>query len=252
MNNNNQAYNTTALEVLNLNKTFDGIKILDDVSFTLHRNENLAIVGRSGTGKSVLIKCIVNLIEPDSGTINLFGKILTDLNEDELNVARQNIGFLFQGAALYDSMTIEENLLFPLVRNKKDMAVSDRNRLIDHTLESVGLIDFKSKYPSELSGGMQKRAGLARTLVLAPQIILYDEPTTGLDAATSAEISDLIVEVSSKFDTSAIIVSHDINCITKTADRIIVLDKGRVLADDVYAQLINHSSELVRNLLRKK
>jgi phospholipid/cholesterol/gamma-HCH transport system ATP-binding protein len=252
MNNNNQAYNTTALEVLNLNKTFDGIKILDDVSFTLHRNENLAIVGRSGTGKSVLIKCIVNLIEPDSGTINLFGKILTDLNEDELNVARQNIGFLFQGAALYDSMTIEENLLFPLVRNKKDMAVSDRNRLIDHTLESVGLIDFKSRYPSELSGGMQKRAGLARTLVLAPQIILYDEPTTGLDAATSAEISDLIVEVSSKFDTSAIIVSHDINCITKTADRIIVLDKGRVLADDVYAQLINHSSELVRNLLRKK
>lgn len=214
------------IEIKNLSKSFNGNDVLKNVNLELYPGENLAILGKSGTGKSVLIKCIVGLIPPDKGVLKVFGKDISKIGEEEFNKMRSKIGFLFQSAALYDSMTVAENLEFPLKRHKKNLTKEDRMNLIKEALENVGLTEAIDKMPSELSGGMRKRVGLARTLILKPQIILYDEPTTGLDPITSREISELVLHVQKKYKAAAIIITHDMVCAKLTADRVMILHDG--------------------------
>ncbi len=216
------------IEINNLKKWFGGVPVLQDLSLKLSAKENLVVLGKSGSGKSVLIKCIVKLLQPDQGTITVLGEDVSRLNNKDLAALRQKIGFLFQSGALYDSMTIKENLEFPLKRIRKDLSKKERVLKIEEALENVGLSDTINKMPSELSGGMRKRASLARTIVVDPLVMLYDEPTTGLDPVTSDEISVLINEVQKKYKTSSIIITHDIECARATADRLIMLKDGEV------------------------
>ena len=227
------------INVEHLYKSFGDNIVLKGINFSLNKGENLVILGKSGAGKSVLIRCIVRLNWPDSGTIEVFGKNILEVVEYELNKIRRKIGYLFQGGALYDSMTIKENLLFPLKRSMTDYPESEYDDLVEEVLKSVGLLDVRNKVPSELSGGMKKRAGLARTLVLKPEIILYDEPTSGLDPFTSEDISELIVTIKEKFNNSSIIVTHDMKCAKKTADRILVMDSGTFISEGKYDDLKN-------------
>ncbi len=216
------------IAINHLQKAFGDMMVLRDLSFNLYSNENLVVLGKSGSGKSVLIKCIVKLLRPDRGTIQVLGQDVSLLYHKELGALRQKIGFLFQSGALYDSMTIKQNLEFPLKRLMKHLSDKDRNAKIEEALENVGLADTMHKMPSELSGGMRKRASLARTIVVDPLIMLYDEPTTGLDPVTSDEISALINDVQKKYKTSSIIITHDIECARATADRLIMLKDGEV------------------------
>lgn len=216
------------IEINNLQKAFGDLMVLRDLTFNLHSNENLVVLGKSGSGKSVLIKCIVKLLRPDRGTIQVLGQDVSLLYNKELGELRQQIGFLFQSGALYDSMTIRQNLEFPLKRLMKHLSDKDRDAKIEEALENVGLAHTMHKMPSELSGGMRKRASLARTIVVDPLIMLYDEPTTGLDPVTSDEISALINDVQKKYNTSSIIITHDIECARATADRLIMLKDGEV------------------------
>ena len=216
------------IEVTNLKKAFGNQEVLINVSLKLFNGENLVVVGKSGTGKSVLIKCIVGLLKSDGGTINVFQDRVTELNRKEFGVLRQKIGFLFQSGALYDSMTVKQNLEFPLRRVRKNLTEKEIKEKVNEVLENVGLSDALNKMPSQLSGGMRKRISLARTLVVDPMIMLYDEPTTGLDPVTSDEISALINDVQKKYKTSSIIITHDIKCALKTANRIIMLKDGEV------------------------
>ncbi|HET6556324.1 MAG TPA: ATP-binding cassette domain-containing protein, partial [Prolixibacteraceae bacterium] len=218
----------TLIEVNHLRKSFGSQEVLKDVSFSLKNVENLVILGKSGTGKSVLIKCIVGLLNPDGGTIDVLGKEVGLLNASQLNELRMKIGFLFQSSALYDSMTVKENLEFPLKRIRRDMKPKQREEKIVEVLENVGLADSMHKMPSQLSGGMRKRISLARTIIVNPLIMLYDEPTTGLDPVTADEISDLINEVQKKYKTSSIIITHDIECARATADRVMMLKDGEI------------------------
>ncbi len=216
------------IEISELKKSFGTQHVLKDVSLKLFERENLVVLGKSGTGKSVLIKCVIGLLKHYEGSISVFGKDLKELNRKELGLLRQKIGFLFQSGALYDSMSVKENLEFPLRRVKKNLSESQIKEKIDEVLENVGLADALYKMPSQLSGGMRKRISLARSIVLDPIIMLYDEPTTGLDPVTSDEISMLINDVQEKYKTSSMIITHDINCALTTADRIIMLKEGEV------------------------
>ncbi len=216
------------IEINNLRKGFGTEDVLINVSLKLYNGENLVVLGKSGSGKSVLIKCIVRLLDPDDGTINVLGEDVCALNHDGLGELRKKIGFLFQSGALYDSMTVKQNLEFPLRRIKNNLNQKEINEKINEALENVGLSDALNKMPSQLSGGMRKRISLARTLVVDPKIMLYDEPTTGLDPVTSDEISLLINEVQKKYKTSSLIITHDIECARTTADRIIMLLDGKV------------------------
>jgi len=216
------------IEINNLRKGFGTEDVLVDVSLKLFNGENLVVLGKSGSGKSVLIKCIVRLLDPDAGTINVLGVDLSTLNQEALGELRKKIGFLFQSGALYDSMTVRQNLEFPLRRIKRNLTQQEINEKVEEVLENVGLSDTLNKMPSQLSGGMRKRISLARTLVVDPKIMLYDEPTTGLDPVTSDEISALINEVQKKYKTSSIIITHDIECARATANRIIMLLDGEV------------------------
>jgi phospholipid/cholesterol/gamma-HCH transport system ATP-binding protein len=221
----------TMIAISHLKKSFGSQEVLKDVSLHLFNGENLVVLGKSGTGKSVLIKCIVGLLNADGGTINVLGNEVGSLNNTQLNELRMQIGFLFQSSALYDSMTVKENLEFPLKRIKRDMKANQRNEKILEALENVGLADSLNKMPSQLSGGMRKRISLARTIIVDPKIMLYDEPTTGLDPVTSDEISALINEVQKKYKTSSIIITHDIECARATADRVIMLKDGEVYSE---------------------
>ncbi len=225
------------IKITGLNKSFGDHQVLYDINLSLSIDENLVVLGRSGTGKSVLIKCIVGLEKVDIGSIEVLGNSIMNMDEFSLNELRKQIGFLFQGGALYDSMSVEENLLFPLNRNAPGLSESEKDDLIDDVLEGVGLIEAKYKMPSELSGGMKKRAGLARTLVLQPKIILYDEPTTGLDPFTARGISELIIKVKERYNTAAIIVTHDMKCARTTSDRLIILDEGRIIARGKFSEV---------------
>ena len=216
------------IEIHNLKKSFGEQEVLKDVSLNLMNGENLAVLGKSGSGKSVLIKCIVGLLKSDGGTINVFNKSVNSLSRIELGELRTKIGFLFQSGALYDSMTVQQNLEFPLKRIKKDLTQKEIEQKIIEALEHVGLADALNKMPSQLSGGMRKRISLARTIVVDPLIMLYDEPTTGLDPVTSDEISQLINAVQKRYKTSSIIITHDINCALATADRVIMLEDGAI------------------------
>jgi phospholipid/cholesterol/gamma-HCH transport system ATP-binding protein len=218
----------SVIEIVNLMKSFDGKYVLSGVTLNLYRGENLVVLGKSGSGKSVLIKCIVGLLQPDSGTINVFGENVVTVNRKGLSKIRKKVGFLFQSGALYDSMTVKQNLEFPLRRIKKDITRNEIDEKVIEVLENVGLPDVSNKMPSELSGGMRKRISLARTIIVDPMVMLYDEPTTGLDPVTSDEISELINEVQEKYKTSSIIITHDIKCALKTATRIIMLHEGAI------------------------
>jgi len=214
------------VEIRNLKKSFGDMEVLRSVDLDLFDRENLVILGRSGTGKSVLIKCMVGLLKPDAGEINVLGYDVTALNRKELDDLRQEVGFSFQGSALYDSMTVRENLEFPLRRNRGIHDPAELEDLVINALKDVGLEKAVNKNPAELSGGMKKRVGIARTLILKPKIMLYDEPTAGLDPVTSLEINDLIIEVRDKYNTASIIITHDISCARHTSDRIIALFGG--------------------------
>lgn len=218
----------SVISINNLKKSFGQQHVLKDISIDLFKGENLVVLGKSGTGKSVLIKCIVGLLKADSGAINVFGDDVTTLNRSGLSELRKKVGFLFQSGALYDSMTVKQNLEFPLRRIRKHLSEKKISEKIEEVLENVGLADALNKMPSELSGGMRKRISLARTIVVDPQIMLYDEPTTGLDPVTSDEISILINKVQEKYKTSSIIITHDINCALHTANRIVMLKEGNV------------------------
>jgi phospholipid/cholesterol/gamma-HCH transport system ATP-binding protein len=229
----------------NLKKAFGEKKVLDGVTMSLHERENLVILGRSGTGKSVLIKCMVGLLKPDSGEINVLGYDVGSLNHSELNELRKQVGFSFQGSALYDSMTVRENLEFPIKRNLRIHRKSELNEKVSHALDDVGLLSAIDLRPAELSGGMKKRIGIARTLILQPKIMLYDEPTAGLDPVTSREINELILEVREKYHTASIIITHDISCARHTSDRIIALVDGRNKLEGTFEELkASRSDEL--------
>jgi phospholipid/cholesterol/gamma-HCH transport system ATP-binding protein len=215
------------LEIKNLSKSFDDLVVLDEVSINVKDGENLVVFGKSGSGKSVLLKCIVGLMQPDSGIVLFEGKNILDMNIDELNEVRKHIGFLFQGAALYDSMTVRENLDFPLIRNF-NFSEKEREEKIKAVLEKVGLSEAIDKMPAELSGGMKKRIGLARTIITEPDLILYDEPTTGMDPITTKEISQLVVELQKDLKVSSIIVTHDLMCAQIVADHAVVLKDGKM------------------------
>lgn len=219
------------VEIKNLKKAFADQEVLIDISLDLHKGENLIILGKSGSGKSVLIKCIVQLLKEDSGIINVLGKTINSVKAKELSEIRKKIGFLFQGGALYDSMTVRENLEFPLRRIKRNLSEKEINKKTSEALNNVGLEDAIDKMPSQLSGGMRKRIALARTIILDPEIILYDEPTTGLDPITSFEISSLINNIQKKSRTSSIVITHDIICAKAIADRLIILNEGKVYAE---------------------
>jgi phospholipid/cholesterol/gamma-HCH transport system ATP-binding protein len=216
------------IEINNLRKGFGRQEVLKNVSLRLLNGENLVVLGKSGSGKSVLIKCIVRLLDPDGGTIKVLGEDVGCLNSDGLGELRKKIGFLFQSGALYDSMTVQQNLEFPLRRIHKNLTQNEIDKKVKEALEHVGLPDTMDKMPSQLSGGMRKRISLARTIVVDPVIMLYDEPTTGLDPVTSDEISSLIKDVQKKYKTSSIIITHDIACARATANRVIMLQDGGV------------------------
>lgn len=229
--------NIPVIQIRNLNKSFGNNHVLRNFNVELYKGENLAVVGKSGSGKSVLIKCIIGLLKPDSGTIIMFGKNIPDLNGTELDEIREKTGFLFQSNALYDSMTVRENLEFSLRRHQVVTHTEKVNELVMEALTNVGLAGTVDMMPAELSGGMRKRIALARTLILKPHIILYDEPTTGLDPITGREISNLILEVQKKYQTSSIIISHDMNCIKITSNRIVLLIDGTCYAKGTYDKL---------------
>ncbi|NJN27012.1 MAG: ATP-binding cassette domain-containing protein [Cyclobacteriaceae bacterium] len=230
-----------------LKKSFGEKAVIKDVSFDLSQKENLAIMGKSGTGKSVLIKCLVGLLAPDGGELEVLGYDLMNIAKEEMEKLRWDVGYLFQGGALYDSMTVERNLKFSLRRNpEKKHSEAEINDLVDEVLENVGLINTKRKMPAELSGGMKKRIALARTLIMKPKIMLYDEPTTGLDIITSNEISELMLEMREKYEISSIIITHDIACVEKTADRIMILDDGGVLIDGDAGEVSTNDDKKIR------
>lgn len=216
------------IEIDRLRKGFPNQEVLRNISLKLYKGENLAILGKSGSGKSVLIKCIVRLFNSFEGTIQVFGEDVSKLSAEGLNELRKRIGFLFQSGALYDSMTVRQNLEFPLIRIRRNLSKKEIIEKIQEVLENVGLSDAIDKMPSQLSGGMRKRISLARTIVVDPGIILYDEPTTGLDPATSDEISALINDVQKKYKASSIIITHDIECARATANRMIMINEGEV------------------------
>ena len=245
--------NTTTEEVVkadHLKKAFDGHEVLKGISFSLHRKENMVVLGKSGSGKSVLIKSLVGLIIPDDGSLQVLGKELIGIDKEDMTALRRKVGYLFQGGALYDSMTVKENMEFPLQRQVEKIPQAEIDELVEEALENVGLVEALHKMPAELSGGMQKRIALARTLILKPEIMLYDEPTTGLDPVTSREISELILEMREKFDISSIIITHDMSCAKTTGDRVCIIHEGNFVEKGTYDELENSDNTWVRSFFK--
>jgi phospholipid/cholesterol/gamma-HCH transport system ATP-binding protein len=227
-------------------KSFEDNDVLKGVDLDIHKEENIVVMGRSGSGKSVLIKIIIGLMKPDKGVVKILGKDVHKLNKQELIELRLKIGFLFQQNALYDSMTVRENLEFPLIRNVRDISQEQINKAVDDVLEAVGLIDTGDQFPSELSGGQEKRVAIARTLILKPELILYDEPTAGLDPITSVEINELIKEVKEKYKTSSIIITHDLVCAKQTGDKIFMLVDGTFVSHGDFEQVFETDDERIK------
>jgi phospholipid/cholesterol/gamma-HCH transport system ATP-binding protein len=238
------------IEINNLRKGFYGQEVLKNVSLQLFDGENLVVLGKSGSGKSVLIKCIVRLLIPDDGTINVLGEDVSELKRDSLGEMRKKIGFLFQSGALYDSMTVKQNLEFPLKRIKKNLTQKEIDEKVKEVLDNVGLLDALNKMPSQLSGGMRKRISLARTIVVDPMIMLYDEPTTGLDPVTSDEISSLINAVQKTYKTSSLIITHDIECARATANRVIMLQDGEVYLEGTLEQFEKSTDTVITSFFK--
>ena len=240
------------IEIDKLSKSFNNEQVLKNLSLKLFKGENLVVLGKSGSGKSVLIQCIVRLLKHDEGDIHVLGKNVNELNREELAELRTKIGFLFQSGALYDSMTIKQNLEFPLKRIKKELSQKEIDVKVMEVLENVGLADTLNKMPSQLSGGMRKRASLARTIIIDPMIMLYDEPTTGLDPVTSDEISALINDVQKKYKTSSLIITHDIECARATANRIIMLHNGEVYMEGNIDDFDKSNDVLISSFFKKQ
>jgi len=239
--------NKAVIVIRDLVKCFGNHRVLDGFNMELYEGETLVMMGKSGSGKSVMIKCLIGLESHDAGSITIMDKNLDTMDEDTLNDIRTEVGFLFQGSALYDSMTVRENLEFPLRRIKKKLTEKEIADKVNEVLENVGLADALNKMPSQLSGGMRKRISLARTIVVDPMIILYDEPTTGLDPVTSDEISSLINEVQKKYKTSSIIITHDIKCALSTANRIIMLEDGEVYKEGKVEEFESSTDPLIKS-----
>lgn len=226
------------IEIKNLKKSFGDNLVLNGFNMTLYEGENLVVMGKSGSGKSVMIKCLIGLEEPDSGTIEVMGKNINELNRYDLDELRTEVGFLFQGSALYDSMSVRENLEFPLRRHSQKFGkIKDTTPLVLEALESVGLAKAINLMPNELSGGMKRRIALARTLILKPKIILYDEPTTGLDPITAKEIIILMMSIQKKYNTSSIIITHDVDCARVISNRMILLFDGIDYAEGTFEEV---------------
>lgn len=234
------------ISVKDLYKSFGSLHVLRGVNIEIEKGENVAVLGRSGTGKSVLIKIISGLLKPDSGRVVVLGKEVDKISYKELEQLRLKIGFSFQNSALYDSMTIRQNLEFPLVRNRRNLTRKEVNKAVEDVLNAVGLAQTINQMPSELSGGQRKRIGIARTLILQPEIMLYDEPTAGLDPITSIEINKLIVQVREQYNTTAIVITHDLVCAKQTADRVAMLLEGKFLAQGTFEEVFSTDNESVQ------
>ncbi|OIN57488.1 ABC transporter ATP-binding protein [Arsenicibacter rosenii] len=234
------------IQIKGLKKSFGDLHVLRGVDLDIFKGENLVVLGRSGTGKSVLIKIIAGLLKPDAGSVNVLGDDVASLKPKELDQLRLKIGFSFQNSALYDSMTVRENLEFPLVRNVRDLSRADIDAAVEEVLENVGLSQTINQMPSELSGGQRKRIGIARTLILKPEIMLYDEPTAGLDPITSIDINNLINEVQERNHTSSIIITHDLTCAKMTGDRVAMLLDGRFERQGTFDEVFNTDDERVK------
>ena len=245
-----KAEGEVVIHIEHMKKAFGSKEVLTDISMDLRQSENVVVLGRSGQGKSVAIKCIVGLLQQDDGVCEVFGKEVKELSETELKDLRMKIGFLFQSGALYDSMTVRENLAFPLTRVLKMTDDAEINKLVEEMLDNVGLKEAIDKMPSDLSGGMRKRIGLARTLILKPKIMLYDEPTTGLDPITSKEISELILSMQDKYKISSIIITHDMACAKITGDRVMVMNDGKYIAEGTYEELKHSDNEIVSSFFK--
>jgi phospholipid/cholesterol/gamma-HCH transport system ATP-binding protein len=239
-------YNELVISIKGLYKSFGDLHVLKGVDFELFKGENVAVLGKSGTGKSVLIKIIIGLLKPDSGEVLVLGQHVENLERKELDALRLRIGFSFQSSALYDSMNVYQNLAFPLTMNTMNLSKKDVDEAVEEVLEAVGLKDKADQLPSDLSGGQRKRIGIARTLILKPEIMLYDEPTSGLDPVTSAEIIELINEVQQKYNTSSIIITHDLTCAKNTGNRTAMLLNGKFLKVGTFQDVFDTDDEQVR------
>jgi len=235
--------------VKNLSKSYNNDLVWENINFSVRRMENVAILGKSGAGKTQILRAIIGLTKPDKGSVNILGKNIYALKGETLINFRRKIGYLFQSGALYDFMNVKENLLFALERQPIKRSETELRKMIEKALYQVGLTGIEDKTPTELSGGMRKRVALARTIVLLPEIILYDEPTTGLDPITSREINELIIEMRDKLGISSVIVTHDIDCVKMTANRILILDKGTIAEEGTFAELAKSSNTWVRAFL---
>jgi len=234
------------LNIQHLFKSFGDNQVLIDFTLAVYKGESIVVLGKSGSGKSVLIKCIIGLLQPDEGEVDLFGENIIDMDAEALDKIRAKVGFLFQSNALYDSMTVRENLEFPLRRHWIRLSQEEADKMVSSALADVGLEHTIDMMPAELSGGMRKRVALARTLILKPEIILYDEPTTGLDPITGKEIIELMIEIQKKYNTTSLIISHDMNCVRTASNRVIMLIDGKCYADSNYAALKQSNDQHIK------
>jgi phospholipid/cholesterol/gamma-HCH transport system ATP-binding protein len=241
---------SVAIAVEDVHKSFGSQKVLNGISLAVNRGETLAVLGRSGTGKSVLLRLIIGLETPDSGSILIHGQNIAGLAIDQMGEIRKKMGFLFQHAALYDSLTVEQNVAFPLLHHKKDIPKSERASRVRELLAEVGMESALAKMPSDISGGMQKRVGLARALALEPDILLLDEPTAGLDPISSGEIDDLVLKLQQEHHVASIVVTHDLHSAKTIASRLALLDKGNVVIQGTFEDLQKSEIEFVREFLK--
>jgi len=244
-----RAENQIPIEVRDLHKSFGTQTVLNGIGLEVRQGETLAVMGRSGTGKSVLLKLLIGLDTPDSGSVLVRGQDIAGLKAQDINEVRKKVGFLFQNAALYDSLTIEENVAFPMSRHSR-MPPEERKQRARELLASVGMPEDLDKLPSQISGGMQKRVGVARALALDPEILLFDEPTAGLDPITTAEIGELILDLKKKREMTAVVVTHDIRGARALADRVVLVHEGKIVAEGGFAELQNSKDEFVGQFLR--
>ncbi|MBL0339892.1 MAG: ATP-binding cassette domain-containing protein [Bacteroidetes bacterium] len=237
----------SVISIKGLFKSFEELHVLTGIDFNVFKGENVAVLGKSGTGKSVLIKIIAGLLKPDRGKVIVLGKHVDKLDPKELDALRLHIGFSFQSSALYDSMNVYQNLAFPLTMNVKNLSKNEIDKAVKATLDDVGLLDKMKQMPADLSGGQRKRIGIARTLILKPQIMLYDEPTSGLDPVTSAEINELIVKVQQQYNTSSVIITHDLTCAKTTSNRLAMLLDGKFLKTGTFDEVFDSDNEQIKS-----
>lgn len=235
------------IAIKGLYKSFGELEVLQGIDLEVYKGENVVVLGRSGSGKSVLIKIISGLLRPDEGSVQVLGQEVAQMTENEMRALRMKIGFSFQSSALYDSMNVRENLQFPLTRTRQQLSQKEMDQMVEETLEAVGLPDKIDQMPADLSGGQRKRIGIARTLMLKPEIMLYDEPTAGLDPITSIEINNLINEVQTRYHASSIIITHDLSCAKATGDRVVMLLEGKIVRQGSFEEVFDTDDEQAKS-----